>query len=183
MTTKSLVRFAIGLVIALILLCLILPPIGVPRAQIFPPFYGYQNATGTTRGQVTKVYTSVTGNPFKVGEGERWYLVDYAFTAPAGTAVAVPVTKPPPAGQPTKFTGTVRVNKEDHAKFKAGEIVPIRYERTYPTISGINLPHGGRNGASGSGVISGWIIWALVTLVLGYLIAGALERLLLRESY
>jgi hypothetical protein len=179
MTVKSFVRFIIGIGIALLLLSLAAPPTGIPRAQLFPPMFIYGSATGKAQGVVTKTYTEMTRNIFKTGE--RNSLVDYEFQGPYVPLLLA--NKPSGAGDTVKYAGTVQVSNDSLNSFTVGMPVPIRYEKTYPVISGIDQANGGRNIGQGSGLLSGWLIWAFVTLTLGYIIAGFLERIMLRESY
>ena len=179
MSVKSILRFILGMGIALGIFAFAVPPLGIPRAQLFPPAMVYGNATGKTTGVITKAYTVLSRNIFKTGE--RLSMVDYQFQAPY-----VPLlfgAKPAGSGAQVMYQGTVQVTDENFGAFKEGMSVPVRYEPTYPVISGIDSPQGGRSGAQGSGLFSGWIFWALGTAVLGYIIAGSLERFLLRESY
>jgi hypothetical protein len=177
MTVKGVVRYIIGVALAILLLSFLCPLIGIPRAQIFPPGFAYANATGRTKGVVTSKRTAPTSNPFHVGE--HMSLIDYAFRAPY-----TPLFLGPQKSEPDHlYTGTVKVANENYEHFQIGQTVPVKYETTYPVISGIDVPEAGRSGASSSGLLSSWIGWTLAFLVLGYVIAPWLERLFLRESY
>ncbi|MDX1934883.1 MAG: hypothetical protein SFU56_19985 [Capsulimonadales bacterium] len=177
MTIKSIVRFVVGLFLAALLLNIALPYAGIPKAQLYPPPFVYGNATGKTRGVVTRTYKQETSDPFHVGE--KLSYVEYRFRAPY-----TPLLFGDPKSDPAKvYTGVAQVKNEDFDKFKQGVAVPIRFETTYPVISGIDHPTGGMNVGKGSGILSGWIGWAIVTVVIGYFLSGTLERFMLRESY
>jgi len=177
MTVKGVVRYLIGIALAILLLSLVCPLIGIPRVQLFPPGFAYGNATGRTNGVVTNKRKAPTSNPFHVGE--HMSLIDYAFRAPY-----TPLLLGSQKSEPNHvYTGTVKVANENYDHFQIGQIVPVKYEKTYPVISGIDLPEAGRSGASSSSLLSSWIGWTLAFLVLGYVIAPWLERLFLRESY
>jgi hypothetical protein len=177
MTVKGLIRYAVGVALAILLLFIVCPLIGVPRAQLFPPGFVYGNATGQTKGVVTNKRKAPTSNPFHVGE--HMSLIDYSFQAPY-----TPLLLGPQKSDPNHlYTGTVKVANESYDHFQIGQVVPVRYETTYPVISGIDQLEGGRSGAQGSGLLSAWIAWTIAILVLGYVISPWLERLMLRESY
>lgn len=179
MTLKSFLRFVIGVGIAVLIFALAAPPLGIPRAQLFPPAFVYNGALGKTQGVVTKAYTEMTRNIFKTGE--RISFVDYQFQAPY-----VPLllgTKPTGSGDKVTYAGTVQVAPDALGHFTVGMSVPVRYEPTYPVISGIDQAEGGRSSAQGSGLFSGWLFWATGAIVIGYLLVGPLERIILRENY
>ena len=50
MTAKSVLRFFIGYVIAAVLMGLLLPQAGIPRAQLLPPPMVYSYASGKANG-------------------------------------------------------------------------------------------------------------------------------------
>jgi hypothetical protein len=154
----------------------LLPFAGIPRAQLLPPALVYANATGKGSGVVTKRHWRPTANPFHVGD--KVYLIDYAFKAKAPAILGTTG-----AGTYQRYTGTVKVEQEVHDRTAIGSVVPIKYEPTYPVISGINQPGFGRSGAQGSGLFSAWWLWMVLALVVGYMIAPLLERIMLRESY
>lgn len=177
MTVKSSVRFLIGILLAALILTIGVPYVGIPRAQLYPPPYIYASAAGKTQGTITKKYQRETSDPFHVGD--KLNYVDYQFEAPY-----TPIFLGDQKSDPHKvYTGTAQIKNDDFAHYNEGDTVPIKYETTYPVISGIDSPYGGMNGARGSGLISGWIGWAIATVILGYFLSGALERVLLRESY
>lgn len=57
-------------------------------------------------------------------------------------------------------------------------LVHVKYEKSYPEISGIedNWANGSRSIGAGSNILSGWILWLLATLFLGWLSMMVLER-------
>src|SRR5690348_2487273 len=124
MTVKGLVRYVIGVVLAVLLLSIVCPLIGIPRAQLFPPPFIYGNATGRTKGIVTNKRTAPTSNPFHVGE--HMSLIDYSFQAPY-----TPLFLGPQKSEPNHvYTGTVKVANEDYGHFAIGQVVPVNYETT-----------------------------------------------------
>ena len=176
MTAKSVLRFFIGYLIAAVLMGLLLPQAGIPRAQLLPPPMVYSYASGKVNGVVTKKRSRETANPFHVGD--KVYLVDYAFRAKAPYMLGAKG-----AGTSTQYTGEVNVDQETHDRAVVGMAVPVKYEPTYPAVSGITLPGYGKSGAAGSGLLTAWWLWLVLALFLGYLIAPFLERIMLRESY
>jgi hypothetical protein len=175
-TAKSVLRFIIGYIIAAVLMGLLLPSVGIPRAQLLPPAIVYANASAKGTGVVTKRHWRPTANPFHVGD--KVYLISYAFKA---KAPAILGTKG--AGTVQQYTGTVKVDQSVHDAVALGNVVKVKYDPTYPVISGIDQPGFGRNGAQGSGLFSAWWLWMFLALVIGYMIAPFLERIMLRESY
>jgi hypothetical protein len=166
----------IGYVIAAVLMGLLLPNIGIPRAQLLPPAQVYSYANGKGSGIVTKKHWRPTANPFHVGD--KVYLIDYAFKAKAPAILGTTG-----AGKIQRYTGTVKVEQAVHDTTQVGAVVPVKFEPTYPVISGINQPGFGRSGAQGSGLFSAWWLWMFLALVIGYMVAPFLERVMLRESY
>lgn len=155
---------------------LLLPLVGIPRAQLLPPPLVYANASGKGSGIVTKKHWRPTANPFHVGD--KVYLVDYAFKAKAPAMLGAKG-----AGVVQRYTGTIKVDQEVHDRTELGSVVQVKYEPSYPVISGINQPGFGRNGAQGSGLLTAWWLWLFLAFLIGYLIAPFLERIMLRESY
>lgn len=191
MSTARIVRYILGVILAAIVLAIALPFFGVPASHYLPPAWVYQRAQGVTRGYIRSKYYDITNNPFNVG-GQQ-YFVNYQFRAkspgPKGE---------PDAGPPQVYSGVIHLsdanksiydnlpltidkNTADKALPKA--VLPtypipvrVRYEKTYPAINGIEAPWGGRNIGAGSNSLSGWIIWSIVTLILGYLFMMLFER-------
>ena len=176
MTAKSVLRFIIGYIIAAVVMGLLLPFANIPRAQLLPPALVYANASGKGSGVITKKRWRETSNPFHVGD--KVYLIDYAFKAKAPILLGAKG-----AGTIQQYTGTVKVEQDVHDRMAVGSVVPIKYEPTYPVISGINQAGFGRSGAQGIGLFTAWWLWMFLTLVIGYMIAPFLERFMLRESY
>ncbi len=177
MTLKGVLRYLISVFLATLLLAIVLPFAQIPRAQMFPPAFVYSNAQGKTTGVVSKKYRVPTSNFFKVGD--QINLIDYRFQAPY-----TPLLLGDPKSNPKKvYTGTVQVGDEAYARFAVNTPVPVRYEKTYPVISGINQAGGGRSTGPGSRLLSGWVLWALLVLALAWMISPLLERVMLRESY
>lgn len=176
MTTKTILRLLIGCAIAAGLIIGLLPQIGIPRAQILPPPTIYGQAKGKTFGYVTLKKREETSNPFK--SGEKIYRIDYRFRA----------TVPPNlgaknVGKQEVYTGKAYIAKGLWDQLEVGSQVPVRFEKTYPVINGVDGRGGERSTAQGSGLMSGWIFYAIGIVVLGYCIAPLLERVMLRENY
>ena len=163
----------IGVALAAVLLSIALPYINIPRSQLLPPALVYGEARGKTSGVVTNKRTRGAANPFKVGT--KVYLVDYQFIAKAPAMLRE--SRP---GTAKTYRGTVRVDQGSWNGLAPGSRIPIRYEPTYPTINGIDLAWGGRSEAQGSGLFSGWMLWALAAVFLGYMFTPLLERILPR---
>jgi hypothetical protein len=178
MTVKGIVRYLIALVIAVTLMNVLLPYIGVPRSQLWPPAFGYSNAKGRTKGIITKKHKEDHASPFKVGV--RISMVDYKFYAP----YTKPLFMGDPKTNPKKeYVGWVYSEDSFYDSVKEGQVVPIKYDPDYPIISGIDMPGAGRNTQQGSNVLSAWIFWALGALALAWVISPLIERIALRESY
>jgi len=172
MSVNRVLRFLGGLVIATILLVLILPLAGIAPAKFLPPAVVYNGAQGKAHGVVIGKDVSPTANPFKVGD--HTYLVKYAFRAPPPLARGE--TKPGPT---QRYFGQVRVLDETtYDAIKNDQPIPsIKYEQTYPDINGIDLDGFGRSAGPGSNLLSGWLLFVLLDLALGYFfMAVVLER-------
>jgi hypothetical protein len=181
MSSKSILRFLIGFVIAVCLMSFIVPLAGIPRAQMFPPPFVYSNAKGKATGYITKVYDVASADPFGVSVGKRDYLVDYQFRAPAWVGLNAPKGE----GKNTLYKGRVGIRQDDYekAKQRVNTQVPVKFDPTYPPINGIDLPGFGRSHINGASISSGWIIWFMVALLIGFMIAPLLQRIFLREDY
>ena len=60
---------------------------------------------------------------------------------------------------------------------QAGKIVHVKNETTYPDIKGIDKPALGLSCGPGSNILSGWLLFVLLDLALGYgFMALILER-------
>ena len=58
-----------------------------------------------------------------------------------------------------------------------GQLVHVKYETTYPDISGIDKPDLGLGCGPGSNILSGWLLFVLLDLILAYgIMALVLER-------
>ena len=170
MTLRRVGRFFIGLVIAIVLLGLVLPLIGIPKSHFLPPTWVYRKAEKVTSGRIVKVYSPVTNDPFKVGE--HMYFIDYVFQAPD-----------PVSGAAQTYNGTMRLSQDLYQTSKVDERVPIRYEKTYPWINGVDVEGAGLGCGEGSNVLSGWLIWVLVSIVLAYIIGKILGKYGVQEDY
>ena len=171
MSLARVLRYLAGFFIASVLLFFLLPLVGIPASKFLPPNLAYAKATGSAWGRVTKKEVQPTGNPFKVGD--HVYLVDYQFLAP----------DPPVRGQTTPgpkqlHTNQVRVDESvwgdaDHPNksgIQPGQYLHVKYETNYPDISGIDKPDLGRACGPGANILSGWILFLLLDLALGYFV-------------
>ena len=184
MSLARVLRYVAGLLIASVLLFFILPIAGIPPSKFLPPPLAYAKADGLTPGRVTKKEVQPTGNPFKVGD--HIYLVDYQFSAP--DPLTRGETKPGPkqlhAGQ-IRVDGSVWGDADNPGKsgIQPGQLVRVRYDKTYPDISGIDRPDLGRGCGPGSNILSGWILFLVLDLGLGYLLMMlVLERFGAKEN-
>ena len=195
MSAARVFRYIVGVIVAAILLAIVLPFVGVPKSHYLPPAWIYPKAQGVTRGYITGKYYDVTNNPFNVG-GRQWH-VNYQFRAKAPGP-----NGEPGLGKPQVYYGTILVDKSTYDQVAlgedkntadkaipgtlipaaAGQIVRVRYETTYPDINGIDESWGSRSIGPGSNNLSGWIIWSLVTLFLGYLLMTLFERFGSKEN-
>jgi hypothetical protein len=171
MSLNRVFRYLGGLVLATILLAIILPLVGIPASKFLPPNLAYSRATGEAYGLVTKKEIQPTGNPFKVGD--HVYLVDYEFKAPAP-----PVRGQTQPGPKMLHQAQIRVDQAvwgdmDHPKksgIQPGQLLDVNYVPNYPDINGIYKPDLGRGCGPGSNILSGWLLFVLLDLVLGYLL-------------
>jgi hypothetical protein len=200
MNLTRLLRFAIGLVIAVILLYVILPIVGVPSSEFLPPAVVYNKAQGETRGVVTGKYTVGGNNPFKIGA--NLYFVNYSFRAhapaPHGSLQPGPVQT---------YSGTCRLDSSTYHQYQSaagdqqssdnptpGQVIPlppypvkIKYSKSNPVISGIEESWAqqyqmGRSVSPGSNTIGGWMVWIVVALVLAFFIAMLLSLFMKSEE-
>ncbi len=184
MSLNRVFRYLGGLVIATVLLAIILPLVGIAPSKFLPPNLAYAKATGEAYGLVTKKEVQPTGNPFKVGD--HVYLVDYEFKAPDA-----PVRGQTQPGPKQLHQAQIRVDDTiwgdaDHPNktgIQPGQLVQVKYETTYPDINGIDKPDLGRGCGPGSNILSGWILFAVLDLVLAYLLMMlVLERFGAKEN-
>lgn len=175
---KTVVRYLIAFVLIILVMALILPLVGIPRGMLFPPTFVYSNATGRAEGYVTKVYRVASSNPFRVGMHNDF--VDIQFRAP----YEKPILFGDPKTDPNKlYKGSVPVTRENSAKFQVGMKVPVKYDKDYPEINGITLPYGGQHLIGPAFIISNWLIFFGIAIVLAHILSPFLERIMLRESY
>lgn len=190
MNLRRFLRFLIGLVVAVILLTIILPHVGVPTSRYLPPTLVYQKATGIVTGQVTNKDDQPSNNPFRIGD--RIYFIYYTFSAPkVDQKIDLPQVPVQPANDKPKkkqyikkpkleymdYTGEIRVEKAAFDAYKVGDGISVRYEKTYPWVNGVDPVNGGMGVGVGEGsnILSGWLVWAGVAIVLGALIAAAIS--------
>lgn len=177
MSVNRILRFLGGLIIATILLVLILPFAGIPQSKFLPPAMVYSKAAGSAVGVILSKKVGPTANPFKVGA--HIYLMEYKFKAPT----------PPERGQAVPgpkqvYNAQIRVDgatwgDTDHPKtsgMQPGQRVHVKYETTYPDINGIDRPDLGRGCGPGSNILSGWLLFVLLDLVIAYGFMTLLER-------
>lgn len=184
MSLNRVMRFLGGFLIASVLLFVALPFVGIPPSKFLPPNLAYTKATGSAWGRVTKKEVQPTGNPFKVGD--HIYLVDYQFHAP--DPLTRGETKP---GPKQLHSGQIRVDESvwgdadnpGKSGIQPGQYVHVKYETNYPDISGIDRPDLGRGCGPGSNILSGWILFLVLDLVLGFLLMMlVLERFGAKEN-
>jgi len=194
------VRYIIGLIVAVLLLFFGLPLMHIPPSHFLPPAYVWDKANAYARGVVTSKYYDVTNDPFQVGKKE--YHLNYQFRAkmPATFGAVNP-------GAMQTFYGTSNVDESyfdsqslkgpvdfEHVRggYGANELQPVppgftvavKYEVTYPDINGIVKPVvlTGRNIGAGSNNVSGWLIYVLLALGLAYVFMMLFERFSSKEN-
>lgn len=183
MSVNRVLRYLGGLIIATILLVLILPYAGIPQSKFLPPALVYSKAVGSAWGAVVSKEVGPTANPFRVGD--HIYLVEYKFKAPL----------PPERGQTQPgpkqvYMAQIRVDDAtwgdtDHPKttgMQPGQIVHVKYETTYPDINGIDKPDLGRGCGPASNILSGWLLFVLLDLVIAYGFMTLFERFARQED-
>lgn len=194
MSVTRVIRYVLGVICGALFLGFVLPYVGIPSSHFLPPDHVWQRAQGVTRGTLTSKYYDVTQDPFNVGDLQ--FFVNYQYYAPAPLASGAAKV-----GKPQLYTGTVRLkdkNTYDHVatppEVKAGDAkakeqvvvfplpVRVRYEKTYPDISGIDAPWGGRSIGAGSNILSGWLLWVLAAFVVGYFFMLLFERFGAKEN-
>ena len=161
MSVKRIILFIVCVIVAGMLLGVALPLVGIPQSHFLPPAQVYAGAKGRTTGVITGKYREQSGNPLR--SGHFWYFLTFTFSARAPQALGEP--KP---GVVRQYKGSVVVDKSIHDSVQIGQRVPVKYETTYPYINGIDDPRAGRSSSEGSALLSGWLLWVLATLVLGY---------------
>ena len=185
MSLNRVMRYLGGLILASILLVVILPLAGIPASKFLPPNLAYAKANGSATGVITKKEVQATANPFKVGD--HVYLLDYKFKAPDP-----PLRGQTQPGPKQVHTNQVRVDESvwgdaDHPSSSGAQpndLVRVTYDKTYPDINGVTGPVDlGRGCGPGSNILSGWLLFLLLDLVLGYAIMMlVLERMGAKEN-
>ncbi len=203
MSAARLIRYLVGAIVAAILLAIILPFAGVPSSRFLPPPHVWDVAKGYTRGVITDKFYSETNNPFNVGA--HIYHVDYAFNAkaPVGNGQTPPAKTTLYYGQvvvdknqydavllPKESTAADKAKSDEKVPVVPGQVVRVKYEVTAPEINGtqallINgswVAWGGRSTIGAANMLSGWLVWVVLALGLGYGIMLLLERFGGREN-
>lgn len=194
MSVTRVIRFILGVICGALFLGFVLPFVGIPSSHFLPPSHVWQKAQKVTWGRLTSKYYDVTQDPFHVGDLQ--YFVNYQYYAPAPLSSGVAKV-----GKPQLYNGTVRLKDKGTYNYiatppgvkaddvKAKVIIPVlplpihvRYEKTYPDISGIDEPWGGRNIGQGSNTLSGWLLWVLAAFAVGYLFMLLFERFGAKEN-
>lgn len=171
MSLARVLRYLAGFFLASVLLFFALPFVGIPPSKFLPPNLAYAKADGLAPGRVTKKEVQPTGNPFKVGD--HIYLVDYQFSAP--DPLTRGQTKP---GPKQLHLGQIRVDESvwgnadspGRSGIQPGQGVRVRYDQSYPDINGVDRPDLGRGCGPGANILSGWILFLVLDLGLGYLL-------------
>jgi len=180
MSSKAILRFLIGCVIAALFLIFLLPAIGVPKSYLLPAPVIYGEAKGKAIAFVNMKKTGGNPNPFK--SVETMHYITYRFKAASPKNL---IEKPKPGEEKAKkvYVGRAAVTESFYENAKIGDTVPVRFEVTRPDISGIDKPEGGTNDQGGGALIGSWVLFVLGILVLGYAIAPLLQMVILREDY
>jgi hypothetical protein len=188
-------RFFIGWVIALILLAMILPHVGVPQERFMPPSRVYSLAQGKANGNIVNKYTKETTDPFH--PGDRVNYVDYEFKvvppAPpvigfgaesdAKTKANKKSDNPTKAKDYISLESTVVVGNKLYDNAEKGKSVPVRYEKTFPEINGIDDEEGGQACVGPNLWYSWhWLRWVGLSLVLGYVIMLLIDRFAVKQD-
>ena len=184
MSLARVLRYLAGLLIATVLLFFVLPIVGIPASKFLPPNLAYVKAAGEAVGVITKKEVQPTANPFKVGD--HVYLLDYKFKAPDP-----PVRGDLKPGPKQVHTGQIRVDGDvwgdadnpGKGGIQPGQLVRVRYEASYPDLNGIDNPDLGRGCGPGANILSGWILFLVLDLGLGYILMMlVLERFGAKEN-
>ena len=184
MSLNRVFRYLGGLILATILLAVALPLVGIPSSKFLPPNLAYAKATGEAYGVILKKEVQPTGNPFKVGD--HVFLLDYKFKAPDPPLRGQTQPGPKEVHQAQiRVDDTVWGDTDNPGKsgIQPGQTVLVKYEKTYPDINGIDRPALGRGCGPGSNLLSGWLLFLLLDLVLAYiLMMVVLERFGAKEN-
>lgn len=181
MSSKAVLRFLIGCVIAGLFLIFLLPAIGVPKSYLFPSPVIYGQAKGKALGFVNQKKEGGNPNPFKTTETMHYITYRFAAEPPKNL-----IEKPTPEEVKKKrkvYVGRANVPQGYYENAKIGDNIPVRYEVTRPDISGVTIPDGSMNDQGGAVLLGSWLLFVLGILVLGYAIAPLLQLVILREDY
>lgn len=173
MLLKKLFLYFLCLIVAVLLLSVVLPHVGVDQAHFLPPTWAYRQAQGQASGVVTKTYSVQTNDPFHIGD--RIYFWDYSFYAKT-----IPAGQTKPVLQ--QYNGEVRVLQASFDKIHEGDGVLVRYATTYPWINGLDTPQIGLGCGEGSNVLSGWLLWVGAAAVLAFVLLGIVNYFLPKED-
>jgi hypothetical protein len=171
MSGKRIIRFFIGLVIALVILPIGLPLVGVPKSHFLPPMWVYAQAKGTTQGQIINYRYSLSNNPFMVGT--KLFFMKYQFRAK------------PPVGDTRKmqmYYGEAQVPQEIYHNVNVGDVCPIRYEQTFPELNGIDTTTVGQGCNGPNNVLGPWLVWPALAIFLAIVFMLILDRVGAKED-
>ena len=173
MSGKRIIRFFISLVIALVIVPVILPFVGVPRSHFLPPQWVYAQAKGQASGVVLSERYSMSNDPFQVGL--KLFFIDYVF-------LAKPPTPIPGVKKYQHYYGEVEVGKDLYDKANPGQAAPIKYEVTYPDINGIDYDGAGLGCNGPNNILGPWLIWIGLIFVVAVIILLIIERVSAKED-
>jgi hypothetical protein len=171
MSGKRIIRFFIGLVLALAILPLVLPLFGVPRSHFLPPAWVYAQAKGQAQGKVIAERYSLSNNPFEVGT--RLFFVTYEFRAK------------PPTGDTRHlqmYYGEIEVNKDAYDAENVNDLVAIKYELTYPVVNGIDAVGGGQGCNPPNNILGPWLGWLVLVLFIAVAFMLIFDRIGAKED-
>jgi len=173
MSGKRIIRFFIGLVVALVIVPLVLPLVGVPRSHFLPPGWVYAQAKGQASGMVLSERYSMSNDPFQVGL--KLFFIKYVF-------LAKPPTPAPDGKKYEHYYGEVQVDKDMYDKANPGQAAPIKYELTYPDINGIDYEGAGLGCNGPNNILGPWLIWIGLILVVAVVFLLIFERMGSKED-
>jgi hypothetical protein len=126
-------RYAIGLAIAILIFMVIVRQTGMTPEMYMPPAKSFDQVTQKAVGTVTKVEErGYTDHIFSGMQND--YYVDYTFHA------IQKITRPDgqvQVFQPAAYIGSVMITEADYNKIKVGDPVTVRFDRADPTINGV----------------------------------------------
>lgn len=175
-------RYLLGLIIATVLLVVILPHVGYPESRYVPPQIEYQKADGMTTGWIVNKRDVPSDDPFRIGD--RLYFFDYTFNAQ-------PIDHPE-AKKTVTYQGEVRCDRDMYQHFQVGDHLDVKYLQSYPWVNGVEerrelygvVSYGpGIGCGEGSNILSGWLIWPGVALVLAYIIMAIIDQFAPKQDY